>query len=73
VKAARRDWALQVLGLAVGLIPAILLVFALPIGVIVYALICIGFVYPRSRSFAYGAVCSLLILPGLGLAMWWLG
>ncbi len=66
-----KDWAFQVLGLIVGFVPAILLVFALPIGIAVYAMICIGFVHPRSRSFAYGAVCSLLTLPGLGLALWW--
>jgi hypothetical protein len=65
-----RDWALQTMGLVIGFIPAILLIFAFPIGVVLYALIAVGFVYPRARAFAYGAVCSLLILPGLGLGIW---
>jgi hypothetical protein len=57
-------------GLVIGFIPAILLIFAFPIGVVLYALIAVGFVYPRARAFAYGAVCSLHILPGLGLGIW---
>jgi hypothetical protein len=68
-----RDWASQTLGLLIGLIPAILLVFAFPIGLLVYAVIAIGFVYQRTKAFAYGAVCSLLILPGLGLGVWLAG
>jgi hypothetical protein len=70
VTLAIRDWGLQTLGLLIGFIPAILLIFAFPIGVILYALIGVGFAYRRARPFAYGAVCSLLILPGLGLGLW---
>jgi hypothetical protein len=65
-----RDWAFQMLGLLIGFIPAILLIFAFPIGVVLYALIAVGFVYRGARPFAYGAVCSLLILPGLGIGIW---
>jgi hypothetical protein len=65
-----RDWALQTAGLLIGFIPAILLIFAFPIGLVLYALIAVGFGYRRARSFAYGAVCSLLILPGLGIGSW---
>jgi hypothetical protein len=61
---------LQILGLLIGFIPAVLLIFAFPIGVVLYALIAIGFVYRRARPLAYGAVCSLLILPGLGIGIW---
>jgi hypothetical protein len=65
-----RDWALQTLGLLIGFVPAILLTFAFPIGVAVYALIAVGFIYSRTRALAYGAVCSILILPGLGIGLW---
>jgi hypothetical protein len=65
-----RDWALQALGLIVGIVPALLIVFALPLGVVSYLLLSLGFLHPRSRPIAYGALCSLLILPGLGLGAW---
>jgi len=65
-----RDWVLQTLGLLIGFIPAILLVFAFPIGVAVYALMAVGFIFPRTRALAYGALCSILILPGLGIGIW---
>lgn len=47
-----RDWLLQTLGLLVGVIPAILVVFALPLGLICCEVLSIGFVHPRSRPFA---------------------
>ncbi len=65
-----RDWALQASGVIVGIVPALLLVFAFPLGLLLYLLLSVGFIHPRSRPFAYGAVCSLLVLPGLGLGAW---
>ena len=47
-----RNWLLQTLGLLVGVIPAILVVFALPLGLICCAVLSIGFVHPRSRPVA---------------------
>ena len=65
-----RDWTLQAVGVIIGIVPALLVVFAFPLGVVSYLLLSLGFMHPRSRPIAYGAACSLLILPGLGLGAW---
>ena len=64
-----RDHALQALGLIIGFIPAVLLIFALPLGLFLCLFIAVGLAFPRLRSLAYGALCALLILPGLALSM----
>lgn len=52
-----RAWTLQAVGLVIGIVPALLIVFAFPLGVVSYLLLSLGFIHPRSKPIAYGAAC----------------
>lgn len=64
-----RDYLLQTLGLALGVIPAIFLLAAFPVGGLAYLPIVIVAAVAQSKSLAFGALCSLLVVPGLALGM----
>lgn len=65
MKPTVRDWIWQTVGLIVGLVPAIFATFTFPFGLLVYAVACVGFIHPRSRSFTFGFVCAVLTVPGI--------
>ncbi|MFN8069405.1 MAG: hypothetical protein U0R77_11720 [Mycolicibacterium insubricum] len=66
-----RGHLLQMAGLVVGFLPAVVVLWGFNTGAPVFAAarLGIGFVWPWTRSFAYGALCSFLIFPGLALVM----
>jgi len=49
--------------------PAILFLSAFPIGAIAYLPVLAVAAVARSRSLAYGALCSLLVVPGLAVGL----
>ena len=59
-----RIW--QAFGLLVGVYPAIMFAYGLIIGMTIFVVVAgIGTIWPRFRSFFYGMMCSVLMLPGL--------
>lgn len=68
----RRDWLWQTVGVAVGVIPAFLAVWALIVGLLFYGILgATLLLFPRLRSFGYGFLCAMLVAPGLYLGIWW--
>lgn len=69
MSARHRDWALQAAGLVAGIGPAIMFAYGLVVGLALFVLLTgVGMLWVRTRSFFYGAMCSLLALPGLVVA-----
>ncbi|WP_099024770.1 hypothetical protein [Mycolicibacterium palauense] len=66
----RPDWLWQTLGLMAGVVPAIFAAYAFVVGIVLYAAVAgLLMLIPRIRPFAYGMLCSLLILPGITLGL----
>lgn len=66
-----RDRLLQLAGLVIGFLPAFLVVWGYNTGLplVALAVIALGFLSPKTRSFTYGALCSFLVFPGLALTL----
>ena len=70
MKTRHRDWAWQAAGRLVGIGPAIMFAYGLLVGIAFFVLLTsAGMLWERTRSFFYGAMCSLLALPGLAVGV----